>query len=96
MEEVDYVRRTKELKSHLVRRGYREDEVQSQIDRATSVRGTDAPSLTKGASTRIPLVATYHPDRPNLSRILRIHLPILHVSHRMKEIVPDPPLVANR
>ena len=89
------MRRTKELKSHLVKRGYSEDEFQSHINRATGVKRAAVSSSTRDASARIPLVATYHPDRPNLSRILRDHLPILHVSQRMKAIVPNPPLVAN-
>ena len=45
---------------------------------------------------RILLVVTYHPDLPPLSKILCNHLPILHVSERMKLAIPNPPLVANR
>ena len=45
---------------------------------------------------RVPLVVTYHPQLPCLGRILRNHLPILHISETMKEAVPNPPLVANR
>ena len=45
---------------------------------------------------RVPLVVTYHPQLPKLSIILRKHLPILHVSERMKQIIPNVPLVAYR
>ena len=45
---------------------------------------------------RVPLVATYHPDRPNLREIFRRRLPILHISPRVKLAVPELPLVANR
>ena len=35
-------------------------------------------------------------QQPPLGKILRNHLPILHVSERMKLATPSPPLVANR
>ena len=39
---------------------------------------------------------TYHPDLSPLGKILRNHLPILHVLERMKLATPSAPLVANR
>ena len=69
--------------------------VQQQIDRATSIMRAEAlKNSEKKNIDRVPLVVTYHPDLPNLSKILRQHLPILHVSERMKRIVPNAPLVA--
>ena len=41
-------------------------------------------------------MVTFHSDLPPLSKILHDHLPILHVSERMKLAAPSPPLVANR
>ena len=44
------------------------------------------------------ITITYHPDLPTLSKIVRDHLPILHVhvSEKMRLVIPNPPLVANR
>ena len=45
---------------------------------------------------RIPLVVTYRLGLTNLSRIARKHLPILHTSSKLKEAIPDPPIIAFR
>ena len=45
---------------------------------------------------RVPLVVTYHPELLCLGKILSNHLPTLHISEKMKKMVPNPPLVANR
>ena len=92
-----YVTRTKELKQHLVNRGYEEVEVQDQMDRATSVSREQALAISENkTSDRVPLVVTYHPELPCLGKILCDHLPTLHISERMKKAIPSPPLVANR
>ena len=44
---------------------------------------------------RVPLVVTYHPERPCLGKIFRNHLPTLYISEKVKKVVPNPPLVAN-
>ena len=96
-EPEEYLERTRELKCHLINRGYGENEVQQQINKATRVHRDEAlmPSETTNIG-RIPLVVTYHPNLPPLHKILRKHLPILHLSDRMKKAVSNPPLVANR
>ena len=91
-----HTQNTEELREHLVRRGYDRDVVQKQIDRATSINRRDILNTAKVAINRVPLVATYHPDRPNISKILCQHLPILHISPKMRQAVPEPPLIANR
>ena len=72
-------------------------EVQQQIDRAKMMARDEALEMSnrKKKSDRIPLVVNYHPNLPPLSKILREHLPILHVTERMKLTVPNPPLLAN-
>ena len=60
------------LKGDLVNRGYDGETVQEQIDKATNTRrqelltpqGRDIKQVT-------PLVVTFHPDLPHLTRILR-------------------------
>ena len=60
-----------------------------RVDREETVR------TFKSTLNRVPLVATCHSDRHNLSQILHCHLPILHISPRMKSAVPEPPLITN-
>ena len=92
-----YLRRAQELKEHLVNRRYKRVKIQQQIDRATSVSRTEALAMSEiNNEERVPLVVTYHPQLPCLGKILREHLPTLHVSETMKKAVPNPPLVANR
>ena len=45
---------------------------------------------------RVPLVVTYHPQRPCLGKIFHNHLPTLYISEKGKKVVPNPPLLANR
>ena len=91
------LRRAFELKEYLLNRGYKREEVQQQIDRATSVDRTETLTMSENNNTdRVPLVVTYHPQLPCFGRILQNHLPTLHISETMKEAVPNPPLVANR
>ena len=73
-------------------------EVQQYKDRATRVKRAQAlkKSEKSNQGNRVPLVVTYHPALPKLHQILRRHLSILHVSERMKQAVPNPPLVAYR
>ena len=92
-----YLKRAEELKEYLVHRGYKGEEIQQQIDRATSVTRTKALTRSEIKNTdRVPLVVTFHPQLPSLGKILRDHLPTLHISEKMKKAVPNPPLVANR
>ena len=73
-------------------------EIQQYIDRTSSVKRAQAlkKSEESNQEDRGPLVVTYHPDLPKLHEILRRHLPILRVSERMKQVVPNPPLEAYR
>ena len=45
---------------------------------------------------RVPLVVTYHPKLPNLTKIFRNHLPTLRVFEKMKKVVRNASLVPYR
>ena len=71
-EEENYLRRVRELKGFLTNRGYDEDEVQTQIDKAARF-DREALLQSKQSKTpldRIPLVVTYHPGLPPLKGCL--------------------------
>ena len=71
--------------------------IQEQIDQASSVnRNTVLTSSEQDNTHRVSLVVTYHPELPNLSKIVRDHPSTLHVFEKMKKVVPNAPLVAYR
>ena len=94
----DYTKRIKELKEHLKGRGYRDTTVDTQIRLATQTSREEAllPHPRRPALERIPLVVTYRPGLTKLSNIVRKHLPILHISEKLRKAIPNPPLVAYR
>ena len=94
----DYTKRIKELKEHLKGRGYRDTTVDTQIQLATQTSREEVllPHPRRPALERIPLVVTYRPGLTKLSSIVRKHLPILHISEKLRKAIPNPPLVAYR
>ena len=94
----DYTKRTAELKTHLLDLGYKGTAVDLQIQRATNIPRHEIlqPHPPSPPLNRTPLVVTYHPNLTTLARIVKKHLPILHTSSRLKQAIPNPPLVAFR
>ena len=88
----------KQLKGHLLDRGYKEHLVEQQIQRAANVTRTESlqPHPPRQQLQRTPLVITYHPCLASLPSITRKHLRILHASQRLKQAIPNPPLVSFR
>ena len=94
---TDYLRHTEELKGYLVDRGYNEKTVQQRIDKATRVDRDSLFTLHQKVNKHtVPLVINFHPDLPNLTRVLHDHQCVVHTSPRLKEILPNPPLLAYR
>ena len=95
--ESDYERRVGELKTYLVARGYNEAEVTRQIGKATEQKREDLliPRI-KNKEQVTPLVVTFHPDLPPLTRILRNNQCVINTSPRLRGALPEPPLVAYR
>ena len=98
--QADFVKRTDELKKHLMARRYRESMVELQIQQANLVSPAEVlqPHPKRSTLKQIPFVVThiYLPGRRSLNRLMRKHLPILHISDRLRKTVPEPPLVAYR
>ena len=92
------MKRSQELKANLVARGYKESLIDPQIQRAArfSREATLQPRPRRTPLNRVPLVTTYHPGLTSLARITKKHLPIFHTSQRLKQALPNPPLVAFR
>ena len=94
----DLKKRSLELKSHLLHRGYKSSFVQDEIDRASHIRREDAltPRTRTCHNKRVPLVVTYHPNLPNLTALTKNNLPVLHASSLLKKAIPEWPLIAYR
>ena len=92
------MRRTADLNTYLLARGYQETAVNLQIQRAANIprHETLQPRPPRPPPNRTPLVVTYHLSLFSLARITKKHLPVLHTSAILKQAIPNPPLVAYR
>ena len=78
-------------------RGYRERFVREQIRKAKlKTREETLTPVSQKATTRVPMVVTYHPNLPNIGAILRELQPLLHCSGKCKKAVKELPMVALR
>ena len=95
-EQDNLQKRCQELKHHLIKRGYDEQQLDSEIQQALDIpRETDSqPHNDQEKSACIPLVATYHPTLPSSRIATRQHLNIIHMSERLQKALPLPPLIA--
>ena len=67
------------------------------IMKATDVsRESALQPRARQRNNRVPLVTTYDSRLPNLNKITRNYLPVLHVSERLKEAIPEAPMTAYR
>ena len=93
-----YLKRTREFKQYFLSRGYNEQHLEKEFNRALDI--TREASLqskpNQEKSVRIPLVVTYHPILPSFHSITKRHLSILHTSERLREALRHPPLIAFR
>ena len=82
----DFVKRSSELRDHLLARGYKTNSVDHQIQRAALIPHPQAlqPRPRQQQPRRVPLVTTYHPGLTSLTKIVNKHLPILHASKKLK------------
>jgi hypothetical protein len=94
--DTDFRKHTDQLCLHLTNRGYNHSFVRQQIDRARMLRREDllTPQFRSNSSTRVPLVITYHPNLPNLPAITGAYLPLLHISPRLQQAIPEKPVIA--
>ena len=95
---TDYQQRVAELQEHLIRRGHDGERVQQRIEKATRMSRDQllTPRSRKESEQVTPLVVTFHPNLPHLTRILHNHQCVIDISPRLKEALPKCPLVAYR
>ena len=95
---TDYQQHVAELKKYLMKRGHDGERVQQGIDKATRIPREELlmPRIHKESEQVTPLVVTFHPDLPHLTRILHDHQCVIDISPRLREALPKYPLVAYR
>lgn len=97
--EDDYQKHRQELKLQLRKRGYNGKFIENQLKRADNLNRKELlqrKNKIKKTSERIPLVVTFTDLLPDIHDIVKKRINILHNCNLMKEIFPEPPLVAYR
>ena len=87
--------RNEEYKSYLVQQGYKASLVNTQFNKVATL---DRQDLVKPAAVRAkrkvtPLVVDYNPNMPDIGRILRDNIHILHSTPLMRNIFPDKSII---
>ena len=87
--------RTEQLKYHLSRRGYSEQLLESEINRAinTCIDSSSSRSNWRNLN-RVPLVVKYHPNLPRLEQTIRCYHHILQDLDRLRQAFPSLPIIA--
>ena len=87
-----------ELKCYLRKRGYSSNFIETQLIKVDKFKRSDLLQYkqTNNKQKRVPLVVTYSRHLPDLHKISRDHMPLLHKSPDMQQIFNEPPLIAYR
>lgn len=96
-ENKDYLRHRKELKQQLRRRGYSSRYIEKQLVKVDKLERKDVlkyKSRKEDKKKRVPLVLTFSKQLPDVHKIVKKHMNILHNSEEMKTVFKDPPIVA--
>ena len=93
--ESDYLKRKGVLKSYLRKRGYSSTFIESQLVKVDKMDRSDLLVYKdkKKNQNRVPLVVTYAKQLPDIQKISRDHMPLVHNSERMQHIFKQPQLV---
>ena len=93
---TDREKRFSELKDLLISRDYKSKIIDSAIERARKIPRNEAlKKVHKEKSSRRPVfVVNFDPRLPAIPAILRKHWRTMTQDQRLKEIFPEPPLVA--
>ena len=91
----DYKKHTNNLKNVFISRGYKEEHVNDQLEKAEKVTRSEAlVEKEKAQLKRIPLVVTFNRTLPDIRSIINKHWPILQVNAELKDVFSEPPILA--
>ena len=90
--------RTKEMKQHLLNRGYTKGCINDAINKASTVTREDSlkENIEQKKLQRVPFVITYNPLLPSIPKLLKKSHTILEASEKCSEIFKYIPLVSYR
>ena len=93
-----FERRSAELLSYLIKRGYKERFVREQISRAKQIPSSETLQEHNRYEDKspVPFTITYNPALPNIQEILHKKQPILHSTNHLQKIFKDVPFMAYR
>ena len=93
--EGDQKKRLYELEEMLKSRNYNSNIVKGAIEKAKLVGREQAlKKVEKKKSDRVTFTIKYHPSLPSLAKIVKTHWRSMTREKRLKEIFPQPPMVA--
>ena len=91
----DQIKRMEELEGMLSVRKYNGNIVKAAIEKAQKLgREKALERVEKKKSDRVTFTVKYHPSLPSISRIVKTHWKTMTRETRLREIFPDPPMVA--
>ena len=90
-----FQQRLEELKQLLLRRGFPSITIKTQFNKVLKIsRAESLKTKPKTKTKKIPFTTTYNPRLQGIQHILRKNLATLHISPRMKAIIPEAPITA--
>ena len=94
----DYQVHRKELKVQLRKRGYSGKDIEKQLKKVDTLKRDDLLTVKRKdkKEERVPLVLTFSKHLPDIHKIVRKHLPVLHRPERMAKAFQTPPIIAYR
>ena len=99
--EEGYRDRLRDLCSNFIKRGFKENLVDSEFERARvktreSLLCQDSNRRDHKINKRLPLVMTFHPALLGVGKIIHSLWPILHASEDMRSIIEEKPMIVYR
>ena len=96
--EGNYLENRSKIKNHLKKRGFKEGSVEKELKKVDGLTRKDLLTYRKERrnTDRVPLVLTFSQNLPDVRKIMRKNMSLLHTSDRMKEVFPVQPILAFR
>ena len=87
--------RLAELKKFLISRSYRARSVEDAIQKIMKIpRETALKKVDRKENERPVFIITYNPALPSVAKIVNKHWKVMTADPYLKELFPDPPMVA--
>ena len=83
------------LKKSFVKRGYKEDELATSIERSNTVsRAIALQQVPKAQNNRMTFITTYNRTNPNIKEVLQKHWHLLQLDTKLANIFSEQPMIA--